>query len=381
MVTGSFPTRARPGAGAFVRQFAFAIARAGHDCWVICPTSIFDRRFGDLPPRAEIQETSAATIRVLRPRFLSASIRDFVLFNTATLTQWGFNAAVRRGIRGLPRRADIIYGHFLYQGGRGAIAASSVFGVPAIVGVGEGKFWTIEPIGVNRARRELSAAAGFLAVSTPIKNALVRQIGIPAGKIRVFPNGVDSRLFFRRDRDAMCGKYGIPVDTFNVVFVGCFDDLKGPARLAEAVQGLSGLSLIFVGEGPVEFDASQTVFKGTLQHERVPEILSACDLFVLPTAEEGSCNALIEAMACGLPIVTSDGEYTADLVDDTVAIRLDPYDVGGIRNAILELKKDVTRRSAMSEAALNRAAILDIDARARRVTDWMKTVVSAGEIP
>jgi glycosyltransferase involved in cell wall biosynthesis len=95
----------------------------------------------------------------------------------------------------------------------------------------------------------------------------------------------------------------------------------------------------------------------------------------MPSLAEGSCNAVIEAMACGLPIVTSNGRYMDDIVDDEVAIRVDPTDVRAIREAILLLKNDPERRTRMSKACLKKARHFDINDRARRVTTWMEELV------
>jgi glycosyltransferase involved in cell wall biosynthesis len=87
---------------------------------------------------------------------------------------------------------------------------------------------------------------------------------------------------------------------------------------------------------------------------------------------------VIEAMACGIPVVTSCGRYMDDLVDDEVAIRVDPTDVGAIRRAIDALRNDPARRDAMSQACLRRAKEFDINERARRVSDWMAELVRTG---
>ena len=100
-------------------------------------------------------------------------------------------------------------------------------------------------------------------------------------------------------------------------------------------------------------------------------MLSACDVFALPTLIEGSCNALVEAMACGLPIVSSAGEFNDDVLDDGMSIRIDPLDVPAIRQAIVRLRDDAPLRARMAAAALQRARLFDIDARARRILAFM----------
>ncbi len=370
LVTGNFPSEARPNNGAFVQSFAHALARTGVRVSVIRPTSVFDRRYGSLPVVRDVELVDSATIEVHRPRFFSFSARPVFRTNTARLTQVAFNRAVRSGTERLSAVPTIVYGHFLYQSGRAAALAAQDCGVPSVVGVGEGTFWTVEYAGLERARRDFKDVSGFVAVASHIRDALVSDLRVPAEKICVLPNGVDRRMFFPRSRFDACRKFGVPEETFNIVFVGTFDHLKGPDRVAEAVKGIDGVSLIFVGSGPIRPTGDAVVFSGPVEHARVAEILAAADLFVLPTAEEGCCNAVLEAMACGVPIVTSDGHYMDDIVDRDVALRADPYDVGAIRSAVVALKHDEAKRRAMAAACLRKSQQFDIDERAKRFVAW-----------
>jgi glycosyltransferase involved in cell wall biosynthesis len=127
-----------------------------------------------------------------------------------------------------------------------------------------------------------------------------------------------------------------------------------------------------VGSGEVKPASAQILFRGVVDPRRMPELYSAADLFVLPTTEEGSCNAVLEAMACGLPIVTSSGRYMDDIVDDDVAVRVDPMDVRAIREAIVALMNEPARRKSMSEASLAKSKQFDINLRASRVATWLE---------
>lgn len=370
IISGSYPSDASPAAGSFVREFSLALSRAGCDCTVIAPVSFFSHRRSLLTLPEMTDTTTIENVRVFRPRFLSFSVRDLGVLNTAVLTQAMFNQTVLACLERLESPPDIVYGHFLYQAGRSAVIAARELGKPGIVGVGESSFWTVEPMGFDRARRHFSNATAMLAVSTMIRDELIEKLDILPDKIRVFPNGVDRRLFYPRDRAEMCRKHGIPENTFNISFVGTFDQIKGPARLLEAVRGLRNIGLILVGAGDVQLESEQIAYKGKVPHKIVPELLAASDLFVLPTSEEGSCNAIVEAMACGIPIVTADGRYNDDLVDSTMAIRVDPYNVAEIRCSIIELMENRDRLRALGEGALERSKLFDIDDRARRVKAW-----------
>ncbi len=372
-ITGNYPSAAFPANGAFVRQLVWAVARQGHDCSVISPVRQLLRRFGPLPPLVSQESAGAGVgVQVLRPRYHSAGSKKIGFIHTGRFTQFAFEHAVIKSLSDLGNRPDVCYGHFLYPGGSGAAVAARHFGVPAFAAVGEGTFWTIEPFGAPRAQRHLAPVSGFVAVSSVISGMLREQLQIPDEKIGVFPNGVDLCRFHPRPREEMCRKHGLCPDAFHISFVGNFDELKGVARLAEAVRNLKGVRLILIGKGPVKVASPVIVFKGPVAHEVVPELLCASDLFVLPTAEEGSCNAVIEAMACGLPVVTSNGNYMDDLVNDQVALRVNPLDVAEIRRGILTLMNEPARRHALAARALEHSRKYDINLRAKKILNWIQ---------
>jgi len=110
----------------------------------------------------------------------------------------------------------------------------------------------------------------------------------------------------------------------------------------------------------------------------VAAYLNAADFFVLPTLAEGCCNAIVEAMACGLPIISSNRDFNEGILDDQCAILLDPLDISAIRDAIITLSNDSTLRKKMSEAALRKAQFLDITQRAQRILSFMEDQIKNG---
>ena len=370
IVTDLYPSRRKPSAGAFVRVFARAVRSLGVDCTVVHPVALHEATRGGLLEPEDGAETEGK-IRVLRVPYVSLSTKRIAGLPLARITQHSFTRAVRSAVRRLGRVPDAFYGHFLYAGGAAAVKVAGEAGRPSFVGVGEGRFWSIEPFGDERARGDLAGATGFVAVSSPIAGVLRDRLGVPAGKIRVFPNGPDLARFFPRDRRAARRRFGWPEEPFLVGFVGHFVEAKGPLRVLEAVSGIEGAGAVFVGRGGRPPSGPGAIWAGELPHEEVPWALSACDVFVLPTTHEGSCNAVAEAMACGLPVVTSAGDFMDDLVDDRTARRVDPYDVEGIREAVVELLRDADGRRRMGEAGLERSRRADSLSRARNVLDWM----------
>lgn len=371
VVTANYPSPQQPAAGAFVRSFVRALADVGAEAEVIQPVSALSRLRGPYPAGDSDETPGGKTIRLHRPLYASFSARDLGFMNTALLSQAGFEHGVRRGLDRLVAAPDVAYGHFLYFAGRAAVRVGERLGIPSFVAVGEGKFWTALRMGPKRARRDFRSATGMLAVSTVLKEKLIAELDIPERKIAVFPNGVDLNRFRPRDRAEMRRKFGLPADVFVAVYVGNFLEGKGVGVMAAALDGLPGTGLLFIGSGPHRPEAANILFCGTLLHDQIPDILSAADVFVMPSFVEGSCNAVIEAMACGLPIVASNGRFHDDILDDTVAIRVDTTRPGPIREAVVWLRDDPGRRAEMARRALIRAQEFDIHVRARRVLAWM----------
>ena len=97
------------------------------------------------------------------------------------------------------------------------------------------------------------------------------------------------------------------------------------------------------------------------------------DIFVLPTLHEGCCNAIIEAMACGLPIVSSNLPFNWDVLNDNNSILINPMNIDEIAEAIRILKEDPVKRDAMSKASLETASNLTIDKRVDKIFSFIES--------
>jgi glycosyltransferase involved in cell wall biosynthesis len=386
-ITGGYPSEHAPGQYVFLRQFVHAVARQGVACTVVHPLAI-QRAWGRRrwPYRSVERLDTGEEVLVLRPRYLSFSTRNvfshLAMFNPGLLTLRNFVTAARRAMDqnqgGVP---DAICGHFLYLGGAAAVRIGAALGIPSFPCVGEGEFWTVQKFGLAQAKSDLACAKAFLANSQRLKGMLQKTLGISPERTGVFPNGVDFSKFHRRDKGMARERYNLPRDQYLVACVGDYSYGKGVSRVGEALAGLDNVGGIFAGNGPVPPRGGNVLFNQRLAHDDIPDFLSAADVFVLPTLIEGCSNAIIEAMACGLPIISSRGGFNDDLLDETMSIRVDPLDIAAIRAAIVRLRDDPQLRQKMSMASRERSKRFDIHDRARHVLRFMNDQICDGSMP
>jgi teichuronic acid biosynthesis glycosyltransferase TuaC len=371
VVTHGYPCAAQPSWLVFVRQIAHAFARQGVETSVVCPLAIHRAIRGRDPYHSVEDAGNGASVTVYRPKYLSTSSLGVGRLNTFRLSCMTHRLAARRAFKRHLRNVDALYGHFLYPSGACAVWLGRKFGIPAFPAVGEISLDTAACYRKERVQRDFSGAAGVIANSTHLATLLYRDLGFPPDQVRVFPNAVNRSLFFPRDRDRARRRFGLPADRFLVACVGGYELRKGQTRVAGAIDGLEGVGGVFAGSGDEPPQGKNVIFSRALPHDEVPQLLSACDAFVLPTMDEGCCNAIIEALACGLPVISSTGAFNDEILNPDVSIRTDALDVPAIRNAVVRLRDDRELRTRMAREALKWSENFDADHRARRVLEFM----------
>jgi teichuronic acid biosynthesis glycosyltransferase TuaC len=369
-IAGSYPSALHPYAGMFLQQLIHAHRRHGLQCSVVVPTPVH-HWLRSAVGRGGTMGSDEEPLAPLRPLYVSMASPRLGPLCSPRASQVLFQWAALQSVRRLKQVPDAFYGHFLYPAGGAAVWLGRRLKRPSFVAMGEGSLWTLRGLGYDRAKSDFARATGLLAVSTLLKKKLVAELAIPPEKIAMIPNGVDLKRFYPRPRGEMRAKWHLPRDAFLTVFVGNYNYDKGVERVVAAIEGLENVAGMFAGSGRLVPRGEHVLFQDRVPHDCLPELLSAADVFVLPTTHEGSCNAIIEAMACGLPIVTSVGEFNDDLVDNTMAMRVDPLDVPAVRNAVGALRDNMELRQRMGQASLIRARGFDLDARARNIESWM----------
>jgi glycosyltransferase involved in cell wall biosynthesis len=147
-----------------------------------------------------------------------------------------------------------------------------------------------------------------IAVSESVRDELSAYYGFE--DVVVVPNGLDTDVFRKTDKLLSRRKYGIPEDAFVGLYVGRWDILKGCDILEGVIAGSPGIFwLIVLGTGSdvEKAPASERVrVIDQVKHERMKEIYSAADFMIFPSRYEGFGYVIIEAMACGLPVITTN---------------------------------------------------------------------------
>jgi len=363
-----YPSDLHPSHQPFVRALLRALAAQGAEPTVLAPETWWRRRRA---PRRELREG----LPVHRPGFPSfSSVRLPGLGSTRRWSDAAYRRAALRASRALGP-FDLCFAHFLFPHGQAAAALAGRLRIPAVLSLGESSFRRYE---VAYGAREMSALLGRFALvvanSPVIEAQLVERFAVTRERIHVLPNGVDERVFFPRERAAARRRLGLPAERPIVAFVGHWNERKGPLRVMEAIRGRPDVGAVFLGRGPQRPEGPQVLFAGAVPPEDVPVWLSAADLFALPTHDEGCSNALLEALACGLPVVTSDRPFNRAVVDESMARLVEPSDAGALGAAIAALVDRPALRAALGAAALAHAAAFRLEQRAARILALLEAV-------
>ena len=378
VVTNNYPSRSRPNVGTFVRNLVEQWAAKEVPLAVVAPQAYWSATTKAFNLRDLAMESERAL--VLRPTFLSFSSKTLRPgLSTARLSMASLTRSVRKALPKVPFEPAVAYAHFIFPAAHAALEVMRGRGVPVVAAVGEAEFDVWEKlVGFERARATTQRLDAILSVSQENADYCAERYGFERDRIRVIPNAVDTKRFYPRDRDAMWTKLGLPLDRPIVAYTGNFIDRKGPLRVLEALKELPEVGAVFLGEGPQRPTGEQVLFADRVANSIVPEYLSAADLYALPTRAEGSPNSIIEAMACGLPIVSSDIPALAETVPPEGARLVPPDDVEAIRNAIRSIVEDDNLREQMSRSALAHATRTSLSERADRILEWLGGVIERG---
>ena len=200
--------------------------------------------------------------------------------------------------------------------------------------------------------RIVEAATRVIAVSSFTASEAVELLGVDDAKIRVVPHGVEPP--FEPEGQAVTGEYALAV--------GTVEPRKNLPRAVEAAQK-AGIELRVVGPEGWGDVGVQTL--GFVSDEVLAALYRGAQCLVFPSLYEGFGLPVLEAMACGTPVVTANFGATAEVAGDA-AVLVDPYDVDAIAAGIEEARR---RRDELRAAGFQRARGFSWDEAARRTLE------------
>lgn len=359
----------------FVQQLCHALADNGVKVSVIAPQSITKAivRRRNLDPVVSWTLTrNKNKVKVYRPYILTfGGVNGAFKRAVDKITSF----VIDREISRMGEMPEICYGHFWHTAYK-LYPAAKKYGLSLFLASGESEIQLHKQYTNEELKDFIDYVSGVVCVSSEkkedsIKNGLLRK-----GNCIVLPNGIDCDKFYPKDKIKMRERLGLTSDDFVVVSVGGFDHRKGTKRIADAINLLvdEDVKSIFIGYPTHEKyvpDCCGVVFKGKLMHDEIVDYLNCADVFVLPTLKEGSCNAILEAMACGLPIISSDLGFNYDILNGSYSLLVDPLSVKEISAAIKYLKDNPKKRTEMGEAAYKASKNYDIHKRAKAIINYI----------
>jgi len=334
-----------------------------------------------------IEDYSAFRRRIARPDV------EIIALHRSRIGAW----RMRFEIFQLCRRLRPVIVHSRNQSGLDALFPAWLARVPTRIHGEHG--WDVDNLHGNKWKpallRRLHAPLvdRYIVVSKHLERFLVDRIGLEPARVVQIYNGVDTERFkpARQAPTDRLPEHFRGDEVLRIGSVGRLQPVKDQATLLRAFAALvqrhhemrARLRLVIAGDGPLLADLRRlaesmgisevTWFSGEL--DNIHQILPALDVFVLPSLNEGISNTILEAMACGIPIVATAVGGTTELVQDQVGGRLfAPGDVSALSEALAEYVAEPAHRKAQGIAArqiaVDRFSLSQMVARYEAVYDY-----------
>jgi glycosyltransferase involved in cell wall biosynthesis len=341
VVTPYFPNSAEPWQGRSAYQTLRVLAREA-DVRVFFPNAAYPSL---LKPRSR-------SYNRLDPSFSPPDVKvSYHDYPALPLVSRPFNGqmaarALLPHVRGFA--PDILFGCFLYPDAYAALKIGKLLSVPVVaMSIGSDVNRIGDPISAMHTRTVLRQADFVVTVSGDLRSKAV-AMGASPERARAILNGCDLSVFYPKDRLEARKRLQIDPDAEAVVYIGRMDVRKGLRELVDAAASLHpqrpGLHVYLVGEGsdrPVIESAIQARDAAGYIHtlhgcaaDDVAIWMAAADLVTLPSYMEGCPNVVLEALACGRPVVATNVGGIPEIMNAECGGLVPPRDPAELAHAL-----------------------------------------------
>lgn len=257
--------------------------------------------------------------------------------------------------------------------------------IPWVFYKNRSRYWQKNIEGLRKAEK-------IITISEFSKREMIKHVGIPQDRIDVIYCGVDTNVFYpERDRTPL-SKFGIGPHEKVLLYVGSEEPRKNLKVLLEAVailrEKITDIVLLKAGSPGMGGDRRATIrmmrklrvedrvfFTGDVTERMLAKLYNAADIFVFPSLYEGFGLPVIEAMACGCPVVASGTTSIPEIVEDA-AILVDPSSPKEIAESVFEILSREEKRREMIERGLVRISRFDWNEATAKTLEVYENVIS-----
>lgn len=355
VVTSYFPSSAQPWQGRSAYQTLRVIAREA-DVRAFYPNAAYPSLF---KPRSRSYHKLDASYS---PPDVKASYYDYPALPLVSrpLNGWMAARVLLPHVRGFA--PDLIFSCFLYPDGYAALKIGKALSVPVVVqSIGSDINRIGDPVSASHTRTVLRESDFLVTVSGDLRTKAV-AMGASPEKTRAVVNGCDLSVFHVRDRLEARQKLSIDPVSEAVVYIGRMDVKKGLRELVEAAASLHlarpNLHVYLVGEGPdmplIESAIQARNASGYIHalpacaFDDVAVWMTAADLVTLPSYMEGCPNVVLEALACGRPVVATNVGGIPEIMSDECGRLVPPREPVALAQALASVLDTAWDAAAIS---------------------------------
>lgn len=322
-ISHNYPTPERPTYGSFIHKQLCELSKQGHEITVLVPLTWRLWKQSLIKRTYEVKLNEVHVIYCWQPTFSNHRFIFWIYALVQTMVMFSFLKRLRR------EQFDVVYINNVFPDGWGGVQLAKTLGLPSLL-IARGELIIYpkqNPLTALFCRWALEQASYFLATSEALLNEAYHLTNHKL-KAQVLYNGVDLSLFQPSNkRSVLRANHYIPINRIILGYVGALTPDKGIPELIRVFARLASqrdIGLLLVGDGTLQKGIHQQlsdfplILTGQIPHSQINEYLNCCDIFVFPSHFEGLPNAVLEAMAVGLPIVSTRVGGIPELVEHEI---------------------------------------------------------------